>query len=246
MDLIYLDRLFNAIKNSWKIILTPYYILMWSLNKDKHFLNKYYWKIYKAGAEPYDFLSIQKLRKRGINSVSDIKKKFYGMYKLIHKREKFKDYPQNTFGRLIYEHFKDVVNPEDLIKPIESDPKVSFRTYMFKENTEYVKAYFFYRTLLHDLLHPITGYGTTEEGEILLFAWQSSQLPTGGDIAILLAAPMFMENSKKGFIQIYSESWKNYKLGKKANLDAILDANFSDLVHEDIDVLRKRFNIQTL
>ena len=233
----YIDLFVSSTVRIYRLIfLFPVYSCLWLRNTK---FNSNYWGMYRNSFAPLDFFNMLKLYKLKVND-KDLYSRWRRLYKAIKYCEKYANYSKNTFGYKFYEYFSPI---KDNIDTLKAKKGQSFFTphYYLKENQSTWKVFhIYYQPLLHDILHILTGYDTDVDGELNIFAWQQGVSWVPGDIIPLVAGSIHFKK-----YQSLKDMFKNYRMGKKAS-EELLTVDFTELFEEDIDVLKKRFNIQTL
>lgn len=233
----YIDLFISSTVRIYRLILLfPVYSYLWLRNTQ---FNSNYWGMYRNSLAPLDFFNMLKLYKLKIND-RDLYSRWRRLYKAIKYCEKYANYDKNTFGYKFYETFSPIKHKIDLLKA-EKGQSTFVPNYFLKNNRDIWKLFhYYYQPLLHDIWHILTGYDREVDDELKIFAWQQGVLWSPGDIIPLVAGSIHFKK-----YQPLKDMVKNYRMGRKASKE-LVTVDFTELFEEDIDVLRKRFNIQTL
>jgi ubiquinone biosynthesis protein Coq4 len=196
--------------------------------------------IYNATKYPFNRFLTKRMQKH--QNYSRVKNGEFAYFKdKINDMEYLKRLPKNTLGYHCYEFFQKTNSKNRLlIKLHENSQKIikkdqqNFKAFKEQEYSSEQTVY------IHDILHVLTGYGVHSfgEGPLQIFSWYQLRLPAA--LLISIYYTLFTTIKHRNLITIKT-FFEGKKLGKAS--DWILMEDLGKLLEEDVDVVRKRYNI---
>ncbi len=159
---------------------------------------------------------------------------------LTEMRPKFRDFPKDTFGYAYAMYMdQDRLDGQVLAEATarcyrDDDPQLK---------VDGDRQYFRDRMRdMHDLWHPLTGYGADELGEAALLCFTYAQMPVFGIAALasmaFLFAPLAMPNDGWGFRPFLLDAWQRGR-----NAEWLIGEHIEEMLALPLDAVRTRLKI---